>query len=205
MAYFPFFVNIAGKKALVAGGGKVAARKVKTLLDFGANVKVVSPEAVPELRKLAESGTVCLFLRKYRPEDLNSAALVIAATGDKEVNRQISRGAQEKLIPVNAVDNPELCTFFFPAVVRRGDFAVGITTSGSYPSFARYARQKIESLFPASCGEMIASLSLVRKKVRREISDPDQRRKILNRLLEQALQAEQKKEETGNGNQDGRD
>lgn len=112
MAYFPFFVNIAGKEALVAGGGKVAARKVKTLLDFGANVKVVSPEAVPELRKLAESGTVCLFLRKYRPEDLNSAALVIAATGDKKVNRQISRGAQEKLIPVNAVDNPELCTFF---------------------------------------------------------------------------------------------
>ena len=162
----------------------MAVRKVKTLLDFGANVKVVSPEAVPELRKLAESGTVCLFLRKYR---------------------QISRGAQEKLIPVNAVDDPELCTFFFPAVVRRGDFAVGITTSGSYPSFARYARQKIESLFPASCGEMIASLSLVRKKVRREISDPDQRRKILNRLLEQALQAEQKKEETGNGNQDGRD
>lgn len=189
MACFPLFVELSGKEVLVAGGGKVAERKVGTLLEFGAGIRLVSPAVTGGLQSLADSGAVRLRKREYRKEDLEGAALAVAATGDREVNRRIHSDAAGRSIPVNVVDDPELCTFYFPAVVHRKDLVVGITTSGSYPAFTKYARQKVEELFPESCGEVVEVLKSYREKVRREVKDPAVRRQILEKLLEIAVKA----------------
>ncbi|MBZ4665801.1 MAG: sirohydrochlorin ferrochelatase [Mahella sp.] len=186
MGYFPLFINLSGKEVLVAGGGKVAERKVRILLEFDAAIRLVSPETIHALRDLADSGAIRLLPRKYRAEDVDTAALVIAATCDRTVNRQIHDDALRKCVPVNVVDDPELCTFFFPAVVHRTDFVVGITTSGSYPALAKYARQQIETLFPEQYGEITNVLKEYRKKIWKEIQSPAQRAAVLEGLIDTA-------------------
>lgn len=189
MGYFPLFIDLSGKEVLVAGGGKVAERKVRILREFDAAVRLVSPEAAQELTELAGSGKIRLLPREYRAEDMDAAVLVVAATGDREVNRRIHGDAVRKGIPVNVVDDPELCTFFFPAVIHRNDLVVGITTSGSYPALSRYARKKIETLFPEEYGMLTDILKGFRQKVRDTVPGSAERAAILNRLLDEAARA----------------
>lgn len=199
MGCFPLFVDLSGRKVLIAGGGKVAERKADALLEFGASVWLVSPKATGKLRRLAASGKIHFLEREYRPGDLQSAALAVAATGNREVNRGIRDEAVRRAVPVNVADDPELCTFLFPAVVHRKDFVVGITTSGSYPALSKYARRKIEALFPENYGKMVTVLKSYRAKVRREIQDPALRRAVLEELLQMAVRADEESEWTAEG------
>ena len=112
MAYFPMFIDIEKKKCLVAGGGTVALRKVRVLLDFGAQITVVAPQIDPQILQL--TGNVCVKERTFEPEDLKECVLVVAATDDVTENHRIARMAQKKHIPVNAVDQQEDCSFIFP-------------------------------------------------------------------------------------------
>lgn len=194
MGFFPLFMDLSGKEALMVGGGPSAERKVKTLLEFGASVRLVSPQATPELLRLAAVGALQYQKREYGRGDLESVSLAVAAVRNREVGRAVYRDAAARSVPVNVVDMPEFCTFFFPAVVKRGDFVIGVTTSGSYPAFSRYAREKLEALFPECCGEMLRVLKEDRRKVRREIKDPALRKKVLEELLEMAVRAESESE-----------
>ena len=133
MAYFPFFVELAGASGLVAGGGKVALRKVEKLLPYGPRLTVIAPRIDEKI--LAMPGVVCLR-RAFEPADLEGKDFAVAAAGDREVNHWISRLCRERKIPVNVVDDKEASSFLFPSLIKRGELSVGISTGGSSPSAA---------------------------------------------------------------------
>ena len=128
MAYFPMFIDIEKKKCLVAGGGTVALRKVRVLLDFGAQITVVAPQIDPQILQL--TGNVCVKERTFEPEDLKECVLVVAATDDVTENHRIARMAQKKHIPVNAVDQQEDCSFIFPSYLKHRDLVGAFSSAG---------------------------------------------------------------------------
>jgi len=187
MALFPLFIDLGGKKCVCVGGGNVAARKVKALLTFGADIVVISPDICKQLEELALSGSIRIVEREYRTEDLEGAYVAIAATHDRETNRKVHDDAVNRNIPVNVADSPEECTFTFPSIVRREDLVIGITTSGSYPAFAKKIRERIENLFPGYYGDVLKYLKEFRKKALDGIPDPNKRKKAMEEMLNEAF------------------
>lgn len=151
--YFPMFVDISRFRILVAGGGKIAERRVKTLLKFQTDVTVVAPDLTEELQKLADAGELSFRHKLYEEEDLDRMDLVFAATDKKEVNQTIAqdcrrRGeAEKRRILVNTADDKDACDFYFPAVVQEEDLVVGINSGGTDPGRTRRVRGRIEQLF----------------------------------------------------------
>jgi precorrin-2 dehydrogenase / sirohydrochlorin ferrochelatase len=183
MALFPLFVDLTGKSCVIIGGGGVAARKADALLEFGARITVVSPKVSEKLRAYAVSGRLQLMQREYCEGDLDEAFLVIAATSDRQVNEQVYREAVRRNIPVNTVDNPEFCSFIFPALVKRGELVVGITTSGHYPALSAHIREEIEELFSPEYGKLVEVLKEFRLKILMEVEEAEARKELLYRLL----------------------
>ena len=144
--YFPMFIDMTGKSVLVAGGGRIALRRVRTMLRFGAQVRVAAPELCPELAEMERSGQICAVHRAYETGDLEGVSFVLAATDSREVNRQIWGDCREKGIPVNVSDNRELCDFYFPSVVMTEDVVVGINSGGTDPGMVRRTRQRLERI-----------------------------------------------------------
>ena len=149
MAYFPMFVELEGRPCLIVGGGAVALRKARKLLPYGPCLTVVAQSFVPELEAL-EGAALCR--RAFRPRDVEGQALVVAATGDGALNREIAALCRARRIPVNAVDDKDNCTFLFPALVRRGPLSIGISTGGASPTAAVYVKEKIEAALPGGDG-----------------------------------------------------
>lgn len=135
--YYPIAVKLKGKRALVAGGGKVAERKALQLLDSGAKLRVVAPDLTPRLEALARSHKIEWSARKVRGPDLKGAALVIAATSDTKANRDVSRWARKLNIPVNVVDKPKSSDFISPAILRKSKALVAVYTDGRDPVLSR--------------------------------------------------------------------
>ena len=189
MSYFPFFMEIAGKGCLIAGGGSVALRKAEKLLPFGVRIMAVAPMFCEEFREL---DGVRRVERPFMPEDLEGMMFVIGATNDSAVNAEISRLCRERGIPVNIVDDRENCTFFFLALVKRGDFVAGFSSGGNSPLAARYIREKAEESIPLHFEETVALLGAFRERAKREIPDGREREKAFRRLFALALE--------GNGN-----
>ena len=171
MGYFPFFIDLTGKEGLIVGGGTVALRKVEKLLPYGPHLTVAAPEVLPELDSCPE---LTLLRRPFVPELLENKAFVIAATDDAAVNCEISALCQERGIPVNVVDDPEACTFLFPALVKRGDVSVGISTAGASPTAAVWLKQQVEGLIPERMEAILDYLSEVRPVVK--AAGPEERR-----------------------------
>lgn len=192
MGCFPLFIELSGRKVLITGGGRNAERKAEILLRFGAAVTLVTPSPPDGCIRMADGGRISLLTRDYRTEDLEGAALAVSVSEDRTTNERIYADAVSCGIPVNVEDRTELCTFLFPAVVSRGDFAVGITTSGSYPALSRYARETAEAVFPESYEGMTEILKEYRKKIRRETHDTSLRRKWMDLLLAEAVRAANK-------------
>ncbi len=142
--YYPVFLDLAGRLAVIVGGGGVAERKVVTLLEYGPRVRVVSPQVSPEIESLAASGAIELERRGYVRGDLEGAFLVVCATSSEEVNRAVHAEAEERGCLVNVVDVPELCSFIVPSIVRRGTLSVAISTGGAAPTVAKRLRKHIE-------------------------------------------------------------
>jgi precorrin-2 dehydrogenase / sirohydrochlorin ferrochelatase len=184
MAYYPIAVDIREKNVLVVGGGTVALRKIETLLEFGAKVTVISPEVVSGIVSLAADGKVELHLRSYRTGDIGTAALVIAATDDRDVNALVSKDAQASNILVNVVDDPELCSFIVQATVKRGDMVISIGTGGNSPALSRRVREKIEETFGQEYGELTAIMGEVRELARTLIGDQPTRETAFKRILD---------------------
>jgi uroporphyrin-III C-methyltransferase/precorrin-2 dehydrogenase/sirohydrochlorin ferrochelatase len=176
MDFLPLFHKLHNRRVLVIGGGEVALRKARLLAEAGGCLRVVSPQAVSELRELVEQGDGELMLRAYQPTDLQDVALVIAATDDEPLNAQISRQAQRLGIPVNVVDAPALCSVIFPAIVDRSPLIVAVSSGGDAPVLARLIRAKIETWIPATYGQLAGLAKMFRARVKRLLPDAQQRR-----------------------------
>ena len=136
-------IDLQNKKCLVVGGGKVAFRKVTTLLDYDARIVVVAPKVLPALESLAKKGRIIVRKRKPRKSDLQNASLIFVASSDRELNARISEMANSAGVPVNVVDEPERCTFIMPAIFRRGMLQIAVSTTGGFPALAQKIRNKI--------------------------------------------------------------
>lgn len=167
MAYFPFFMDLEGKKGLIVGGGKVAYHKVKILLDYGPELLVAAPEICGQLEEL--EGRVSLCRRGFLEEDLKHCDFAVAAADDPAVNQLVSRLCRERKIPVNVVDVKEECSFIFPALVRQGDITVGISTSGSSPAAAQFLKQAIKDVIPDCFEELVRQLGEYRGYVKERV------------------------------------
>ena len=183
MPYYPINLNLSGRTCAVIGGGAVAERKTESLLEYGASVRVVSPDLTPRLAGLKSEGRIEHVESDYRPEHLEGAFLVIGATDDREANRRISGDAGAAGIPVNIVDDPELCTFFVPASVRRGDLVISVSTSGSSPSLARTIREELEARYGPEYGRLADLLGSLRDEVKERYASMEERAAAYERIL----------------------
>src|SRR3989338_7555445 len=137
MDYLPIFFNIKGRPCLVVGGGAVAARKIRLLLQAGGEVSVVAPELCPELARLAADQSISHRARNFQDTDLQQQVLVIAASDQADINNRVSALAMQRRVPVNVVDQPALCGFIMPAIVDRSPVQVAVYTGGRSPVLAR--------------------------------------------------------------------
>lgn len=142
--FFPMFVDLSGKEILVVGAGKIAARRIRTLCDFTERITVVAPEAAPEIAELTKTRKIVLLKRPFSAHDLDGKSLVLAATDDAALNREIARKCRERGIPVNVSSDQSLCDFQFPSIVQDGDVVIGVNASGRAHGLVKETRQKIE-------------------------------------------------------------
>jgi precorrin-2 dehydrogenase/sirohydrochlorin ferrochelatase len=164
-SYYPASLNIRGKRCVVIGGGEVALRKARALLDCGAKVTVVSPTLHPNLAKLGEARRIRPIHREFQPEDLAGVTIAVAATDVREVNQRVADAAREQGVFVNVVDNSERSDFIVPSFFRRGGLTIAVSTSGMSPALARKIRTRLERIF----GEEFALLLSMIKDVRSEL------------------------------------
>ena len=144
--YFPMFIDLTDRKIFVAGGGRIARRRIEALVKFGADIHVAAPRVCTEIALLAEEGKIKILLREYRPSDLDGMDFAIAATDDREVNRAVYEECRKRGIPVNVADDKTLCDFYFPALVLTDDVVIGIGSGGESPGRVKEVRQRIEKL-----------------------------------------------------------
>lgn len=168
----------------MVGGGRVGARKVDTLLKCGAIVTVVSPEATSPLARLAEAGRIVLERREYRSSDVKGQFLVIGATDDERLNRQIHADAERLNLLCNIADRPEICNFILPAIVRRGDFMMAISTAGKSPAFAKHMRRRLEAQFGPEYGVLLDLMGAIRQKLLAEAHEPEAHKPLFERLID---------------------
>jgi uroporphyrin-III C-methyltransferase/precorrin-2 dehydrogenase/sirohydrochlorin ferrochelatase len=169
MDYLPVFLQLRDRPVLVVGGGRVAARKVELLRRTGAKITVVAPELADELRALATQGELQYVNTVFSPEHVTGTAAVVAATGVPEVNAAVSAAAREQNIPVNAVDDPAVSTFIFPAIVDRSPILIAISSGGQAPVLARRIREQMEAFLPARLGALARFMGERRKAVKRAL------------------------------------
>jgi precorrin-2 dehydrogenase / sirohydrochlorin ferrochelatase len=173
---FPMFLKLAGRQCLAVGAGKVGAPKIAGLIEAGARVRVVALEATPTVHEWAREGKIELELRAFTPSDLGAAFLVVVATNSRLLNERVYREAQRRGILCNVVDVPDLCDFFYPAVVRRGDLQIAVSTNGQSPSLSQKIRQQLERQFGPAYAEWVEQLGETRRLIL--ASDLDKERKL---------------------------
>jgi len=181
MDFLPVFQNVKGRHCLVVGGGAVAVRKAGVLLDAGAKVRVVAPEIDDALK--AHAAVEALYAR-FEPQHLDGMALVIAATNDRAVNRQVSELAQARNIPVNVVDDPELCSFIMPAILDRSPLMVAFSSGGASPVLTRMMRAKLETVIPQNYSRLAGFAERFREVVKQRVTNPAKRRIFWENVLD---------------------
>jgi len=173
---FPMFLKLDGRNVLLVGAGRVGEPKIGALLETGARIRVVSLDATPTVREWARAGKIELELRHFEPADLNGVFLVVVATNSRRLNETIYQEAQQRGILCNVVDVPDLCDFYYPSVVRRGDLQIAVSTAGQSPSLAQKIRQQLEKQFGPAYGAWVTELGETRKLIL--ASDLDKERKL---------------------------
>jgi uroporphyrin-III C-methyltransferase/precorrin-2 dehydrogenase/sirohydrochlorin ferrochelatase len=182
MDYLPIFIRLQGQPAVVVGGGRVGLRKVELLRKAGARVTVVAPEITEELVALRDSGELRHVAAPFESTHLEGAELVIAATHSRDVNRSVSEAARALRLPVNVVDDPELSTFIFPAIIDRSPVIVAVGSGGQSPVLARRVREQLEALLPARLGALARFVGNRRKEVQ-QVLPPRERRPFWERII----------------------
>ena len=190
MSRFPFFKELKGTRALVVGGGEVALRRAAALLDCGAKVTCIAEVFCDGFSGLDAE----CFRRKFEVADAGDWDIVIAATDDKNLNASIARLAKEWGSEVNVADAPELSTFLFPGIVRRGGMTIGISSDGASPSAVKYVRERVEQAIPDHFESVLQSMETARKIVRNEIPQQKKRSEVLRKVFDSCLHAPQQPE-----------
>ncbi len=176
------FVKLSGRCVVVVGGGRVAESKIESLLPTGSRIRVAAPRVTDTIARWAAEGKIQVCAKTFEPSDLTGAFLVIAATTAAGVNQEVFREAEARGILCNAVDDPERCHFYYPAVVRRGGLQIAISTSGLSPALAQRLRREMESQFGAEYEGWVAWLGAMRGILRAQNSDPENTKERLHSL-----------------------
>ncbi len=179
---YPVFIDLKGRSVLVVGGGKVACRKIGHLMQAGAAITVVCTDYDVRIGLLADKGLINLFVEPFSERFLDSMWLVIAATDDNQVNRRVFELAEQRRILCNVVDVPSLCRFQVPAVVRRGDLQLAISTAGKSPAFAKYLKKQLGFQFGRDINDKIDLLDQVRNAIKLKFPDSLEVRTRLNNM-----------------------
>jgi len=182
MTLFPMFLKLQRRSCLVVGAGTIGEPKIQSLLVAGANVRVIAPQAHQAVMDWARAGLIVWEPRAFLPNDLEGVFLVIAATASAELNQLVFNEAQRRNILCNAVDDPENCDFYFPAVVRRGHLQIAISTGGQSPALAQRLRRELEEQFTPDYADWLEELGENRKKLFDRNLDADRRRDLLHSL-----------------------
>jgi precorrin-2 dehydrogenase/sirohydrochlorin ferrochelatase len=180
-------VGLDGRQTIVIGGGHIALRKAKGLLDAGARVILISPSVIPELEDLSHTQALSWEQRCYQNGDLEGAFIVIAATNNPQVNQEIWEEAQQEGCLINVVDDPAHCNFIIPAQVRHGDFSVAISTGGASPALARRLRERLERQFGPEYGDLTALLGELRPVLKAAFPPGEARLSAALRLVDSDL------------------
>jgi uroporphyrin-III C-methyltransferase / precorrin-2 dehydrogenase / sirohydrochlorin ferrochelatase len=184
MKHLPLFFDVQQRPCLVVGGGSIAARKVEALLRAGAKITVVSPSLGPQLNTHLSAGEITHLASSFEAGHLNDCVLVVAATDDEAINKQISDLAHKRNIPVNVVDRPELCSFIFPSVIDRSPVTVAVSTAGTAPVMARLLRARLETLIPSRYGRLATLAARYRNIVKARLAKGAERRRFWEDILQ---------------------
>lgn len=190
---FPAFIKLSGRQCLVVGAGPVGLSKITSLLEFGARVTVVAPEGEPEMRKLAASGAIRWIRRDFMVKDLRGIFVVIAATSTAEVNRAVFLEARRRGILCNSVDDPPNCDFYFPAIVRRGDLQIAISTAGESPALAQRIRRELEASLDESLGGQVREIGSLRRRILATQAESAERKQLLHLLAYRGIALSRKR------------
>ena len=185
MAYFPMFVQLKNKKCLVIGGGRIALRKIEVLKDFEADVTVIAPEMIPQIRQIDK---IRRIFRTFMEKDFKEAELVVAATDDPKVNSEISKICMQQKIPVNAVDQKEDCSFIFPSYVKEGEVVAAFSSGGQSPLITQYLKEKIKPDLNEELGQIAQILGSLRSLAKSCIATEQERKAFYRELLQIGLE-----------------
>ena len=182
--YLPISLSLKKRPCLIVGGGKVALRKIDTLLDFDCELTVIAPEIVDKIKYYTDNNRLKLEQRPYNKSDAEKYGFVIAACDDEDVNRMVYDDCQSAGIPINVVDNPPLCDVIFPAVIRRDCLTVAISTDGKAPFLSGYLRLILEEIFPKHWNRIARYAANFRKELKNRWTDnPNQKADCVDRFL----------------------
>ena len=181
--FYPAFIDLENRPVLVVGGGIIAQRKVETLLEAGALVTVVSPQITEQLDAYGQSNRISVRQRGFIPSDVDGVSLVISATDDPTTQTEVASIAASKNVLVNTVDKPELCSFIVPAILRRGDITIAISTSGKSPSLAAELRARLDRVLTEEFARTANVLGAVRQEVHRQFAGSDDRKRVFDSII----------------------
>lgn len=184
MSKYPIYLELSGRRVVVIGAGAVALRKAQTLLAAGARLVIVAQHIDDMLTTLCQDTNAELIKSRYSKDYLAGAVLAIAATNNHQLNKRIYKDCQELEILCNVVDEPELCDFFVPAIVKRGDLQIAVGTEGNCPAYAGHLRKKLERSFTDKHGEFLAELETLRKCIIKDVPDLANRKALLGQLVD---------------------
>jgi len=184
---YPIFLKLERKPVLVVGGGKVAEQKVKGLLKVSANITVIAPRTTEWINLLAADKKITLLKRKYSENDVKGFFLVFAATNSPEVHQKIFYDAAKWDIPVNVVDVPELCNFYLASLFQNGDLKIAVSTNGKSPTLGKIIRDRIAAEFGKGYPELLDTLGEIRPDVHSAYTDPDKRKEVLEKIVDDEL------------------
>ena len=184
MKYYPVYLDLRERMSIVVGGGRVAERKVLSLLDAGSDVTVVSPLLTRKLAELAAAGKITYRKKEFEDKDISGAYLVVAATDSEEINGAIGRVCRNKQVLVNVVAPPEESTFIVPSLVDRGELLIAISTGGASPALSRKIRQELEERYGPEYDLFLGKMAMLRHRLVEEVRDEAARRSLFQALVD---------------------
>ena len=181
--YYPIFIDVEDREVVIVGGGAVCARKAETMMRYGANVTVVSPEFTAEIVAWAKEGRIRIKRKEYEDTDLDGASIVIASTDDQCVNGRVARDSRRRRIPVNVVDVTHLCEFIVPAIVERGSIQLAVSTGGKSPALARTLKEELQKFLGPEYPELNDLLGSLRADAKRVLPTDADRKRFFDGIL----------------------
>ena len=184
MKYYPAFLNLENKPAVVIGGGSVAERKVRSLMDAGATVKVISPNITKNLQKLKQKGLITHLTRNFRRGDTGKAFVVVACTSSSELNGRIAREASHL---VNVITEPDKGNYIVPSTVKRGPLTIAVATGGISPALSKTIRKELQDLYDREFALYVKFIESIRQQAMEKIADNKKREKFLKSLASRSI------------------